>query len=89
MIQRAFGQAGRVGVLALCTAVTVLVAATSSSAATSVNVACGDSAALVAAVNTVNAGGGGSINKRLKRMQRARSRQSPTVVPLGAVGTRF
>ena len=62
MIQRAFGHARRVGVLGLCTAVTVLVAATASSAATSVNVSCGDSTGLVAAVNMVNAGGGGSIN---------------------------
>jgi hypothetical protein len=62
MIRRAFGHARRVGVLGLCTAVAVLVAATASGAATSVNVACGDSAGLVAAVNTVNAGGGGSIN---------------------------
>ena len=62
MIQRAFGHAGRLVVLGLCTAVAVLVAATASSAATSVNVACGDSAGLVAGVNTVNAAGGGSIN---------------------------
>ena len=58
MIQRAFGHAGRLVVLGLCTAVAVLVAATASSAATSVNVACGDSAGLVAGVNTVNAAGG-------------------------------
>jgi hypothetical protein len=39
-----------------------LFAATAAGAAASINVACGDSAGLVAAVNTANAAGGGSIN---------------------------
>jgi hypothetical protein len=48
--------------LGVCTAAAALFAATAAGAATSVNVACGDSAGLVAAVNTANAAGGGSIN---------------------------
>jgi hypothetical protein len=62
MHQRMFGRARRLGVVGLCTAAAILVAATAAGAAASVNVACGDSAGLVAAMNTVNAAGGGSIN---------------------------
>lgn len=62
MLQRLPGRARGLAVLAICTAAATLVAAEGSSAATAVNVACGDSAGLVAAVNTVNAAGGGAIN---------------------------
>jgi hypothetical protein len=61
MSKRLWGPVGRFGVLALCV-VAALAAASSGSAAASVNVPCGNAAALVAAVNTVNTAGGGSIN---------------------------
>ena len=62
MLQRVLGRAGWLGIVGVCTAAATLVAATAAGAATSVNVACGDSAGLVAAVNSANAAGGGSIN---------------------------
>lgn len=62
MVARVVGHAGRLGVFSVCAAVAALVAATATGAAPSVNVACADSAGLVAAVNAVNAAGGGSIN---------------------------
>src|SRR5262249_12536733 len=64
MLQRVVGRARRLGALGGCTAAAALVAATGAGAgaATAVNVACGDSAGLVAAVVTVNAAGGGTIN---------------------------
>ena len=62
MLQRLLGRAGRLGVLGACTAAAALVAATAAGAATSVNVACSDSAGLIAAVDAANAGGGGTIN---------------------------
>jgi hypothetical protein len=55
-------RATRLGILGVCTAVAALVAATGAGAATSVSVACGDSAGLIAAVNAANAAGGGTIN---------------------------
>ena len=62
MYQPMFGRARRLGVVGACIAAASLLAATAAAAAASVNVACGDSPGLVAAVNTVNAAGGGSIN---------------------------
>src|SRR5690349_12573365 len=62
MVQRMMGHTRRLGVLGICTAAVALVAATAGGAATSTNVACGDSAGLVAAVNAANAAGGGTIN---------------------------
>src|SRR5438094_7397656 len=53
----------RLGVLLVSTAAAALVASTAAGAAASVNVSCSaGGAGLVAAVNTVNAAGGGSIN---------------------------
>src|SRR6266566_7103946 len=62
MLQRLCGRAGRLGLVAVLTAA-ALVASSAAGAATSVNVPCSAAGAgLVAAVNTVNAAGGGSIN---------------------------
>src|SRR5437868_13810796 len=63
MLQRVRERAGRLGVLVVSTAAVALVASTAAGAAASVKVPCSaGGAGLVAAVNTVNAAGGGSIN---------------------------
>src|SRR5262249_57932246 len=62
MLQRVAGRAGRLGFLLVSTTAAALVAATAAAASASVSVACGDSVGLVAAMNTVNAAGGGSID---------------------------
>src|SRR5438105_7706294 len=63
MLQRVRERAGRLGVLVVSTAAAALVASTAAGASASVNVPCSaGGAGLVAAVDTVNAAGGGSIN---------------------------
>src|SRR5881398_2464989 len=63
MLQRVREGAGRLGVLVVSTAAAALVASTAAGAAASLNVPCSaGGAGLVAAVNTVNAADGGSIN---------------------------
>jgi hypothetical protein len=63
MVQRLYRRGGRLGVLAVCVAGVVLAASSAGLAAASVNVPCAAGGrALVTAVNTVNAAGGGSIN---------------------------
>ena len=63
MLQRLRNHAGRLGALVVSTTAAGLVASTAAGAAASVDVACSaGGAGLVAAVNTVNAAGGGSIN---------------------------
>ena len=79
MFQRAFGRAGRLGVLGVCAAVVTAAATTAASAAGSVNVPCAaGGAGLVAAVNAANAAGGGSIISRRAPRTRWRRRTTST-----------
>src|SRR4029079_1484184 len=60
---RVFRRAGRLGALVVCTAALASVASTAAGPSASVNVSCAaGGTGLVAAVNTINAAGGGSIN---------------------------